>query len=364
PIYIARIVNESGRQRMRVHRMALLLERLAEDPGAPSADERSFMKPVEMLVDRPCHHLDERELPLLDGFDDGTPYESPSHLSTFQSRYRRLAELMKSSGSRILLSGVGGDNVVWGEFRVPPQLADLAAAGSWRRLLAEMRRWQPALRLSYGKILWQGVMQPLWPALRDRGWESESWHVPWMHPDFVRRHGLRPGRLLGAGEPDMARPSQRAQLRMIREAAHWQVDLSYLEGELLGAERCYPFLDRRLVELCLAVPAEQFARPGETRSLHRRALRHVLPPEIAARRGKSSPEEALIRAFGRQWPKLADLFRGDALVYQRGYVDRGPFLRALEQKRFGLVKGGSVQNVVELEMWLRGLDRRLLSAAA
>lgn len=47
-----------------------------------------------------------------------------------------------------------------------------------------------------------------------------------------------------------------------------------------------PTADRRLVEFCLSVPAEQFMRGGVTRALARNALADRLPPEVLAERRK------------------------------------------------------------------------------
>ncbi len=47
----------------------------------------------------------------------------------------------------------------------------------------------------------------------------------------------------------------------------------------------YPMFDRRLVEYCLALPAEQH-RLGEGRRLIRRAMQGVLPDEIRLRNNK------------------------------------------------------------------------------
>jgi asparagine synthase (glutamine-hydrolysing) len=52
-------------------------------------------------------------------------------------------------------------------------------------------------------------------------------------------------------------------------------------------ESRYPFLDRRLVEFCLALPPEQRIRNGYTRWIERAALAENLPPEIYQRVTKS-----------------------------------------------------------------------------
>src|SRR5207302_2028012 len=58
---------------------------------------------------------------------------------------------------------------------------------------------------------------------------------------------------------------------------------------IFGVEPRYPFLDSRLAELCLAIPAEQKLRAGYNRDIQRRALAQHLPPEIRWRTGKGAP---------------------------------------------------------------------------
>ena len=50
----------------------------------------------------------------------------------------------------------------------------------------------------------------------------------------------------------------------------------------------YPFCDRRLVEFCLAVPANQKLRDGWTRMIMRRAMAGILPAEVRWRAGKAN----------------------------------------------------------------------------
>jgi hypothetical protein len=54
---------------------------------------------------------------------------------------------MEAAGSRVLLTGIGGDHVGWSEYVHPPQLADLAHQGRWIELLREARRWQPVRQI-------------------------------------------------------------------------------------------------------------------------------------------------------------------------------------------------------------------------
>jgi asparagine synthase (glutamine-hydrolysing) len=126
-------------------------------------------------------------------------------------------------------------------------------------------------------------------------------------------------------------------------------------------EPSYPFLHRPLVEFCLALPIRQLLRPGQTRSLLRRALRGLLPDEIAVRKSKRGPDEAILRAVAREWPRLRTLFT-DARVYARGYIDRAAFEKTLTEARGGVNPNmQGLLRTIALELWLRSLEEQRLS---
>ena len=49
----------------------------------------------------------------------------------------------------------------------------------------------------------------------------------------------------------------------------------------------YPFWDKRVIEYCLALPAEQKCQGGWNRLVMRRAMNEILPPEVCWRRKKT-----------------------------------------------------------------------------
>ena len=58
-------------------------------------------------------------------------------------------------------------------------------------------------------------------------------------------------------------------------------------GAMFGIELAHPFMDRRLIEFCLALPPNLSLRDGWTRYIMRSALRDVLPESVQLRLGKA-----------------------------------------------------------------------------
>ncbi len=125
--------------------------------------------------------------------------------------------------------------------------------------------------------------------------------------------------------------------------------------EQFGIDVTYPFAHRPLVEFIQAIPLNQLMRPGENRVVMRRMLAGILPDEIASRRTKGNPREAIFRAIARESGRLHSVFDHSRLS-ARGYINKQPFFAALDRARHGYETHSAflVQTIL-LEFWLRDL---------
>ena len=327
---------------------------------ARRSDERPFIRLVEEKTGRPGFHLKEEDHPILTPLPDGAFLEYPTPEHAYSARHQRVWEIQRRMGSRVLLSGFAGDQVAWGNAR-PVDLADLARQLRLARCLRHLIAWSRASGRPYMQLLWQETLQPLLP----RRWKTSvgvlSKVIPeWVDPGFQREMNLA-DRLAGSRVIEtFSQPSRRDHVLMLRRAT-----VLASRGYFL-AEGCidlrHPFLHRPLVEFLVAIPLEQGVRPGETRSLMRRALRGMLPSEIASRTTKAGPGSAIHRAIAREWPRIEALLK-DSRAAERGYVDAGRLRHAFERVRHG-VSGDvlALINVLSLEGWLRFLSTVFLPA--
>jgi len=124
-----------------------------------------------------------------------------------------------------------------------------------------------------------------------------------------------------------------------------------------GVEARYPFFDRRLIEFCLALPAEQKMGAGWNRLIFRRAMEGVLPPEIQWRgsKGNLSPnfQRRLLDLDGALLERVA---AGDTQA-TRSYLDQGSLRRALDEYRADPMAAGSKNSIqlftaANLALWL------------
>ena len=154
---------------------------------------------------------------------------------------------------------------------------------------------------------------------------------------------------------------------------------SYIAGVLLMSNRMakgptpqptmgearYPYLDQDLIKFILSIPASQLLRPGERRSLMRRALVGCVPPEILTRRTKQGSARTPVMALSNSWKELGTTF-DCPLVCSSRYVHYGRLLEVLEAVRTGKsIHLVMLQRTISLEFWLRDVvSRHLLDVAA
>jgi hypothetical protein len=178
----------------------------------------------------------------------------------------------------------------------------------------------------------------------------------WYNRDFSKRMKLRQ-RLrakdrLKSFPTHSARDQARGFLSTVNSIS------SCWRTEQFGIDVTYPFAHRPLVEFLQAIPLDQLMRPGQNRVVMRRMLAGILPDEIAARRTKGNPREAIFRAVARESERLRSVF-ADSRLCARGYIDKEPLFAALERARHGYETSSAfLVQTISLEFWLRDLENR------
>jgi asparagine synthase (glutamine-hydrolysing) len=323
---------------------------------APTSTEIKFIKQVEEYTGKVGHHLLESEFPIL-------PVESyrssiiPNTLDIFRPYYDELDKRIAESGARVRLCGNGGDEILNSIPNPSADLCDLFVEGRFLQLHRRLKIWSRDRKQPYVKLFWEGALLPILP----RRILVTLKHGPvkrlpnWLDDGFVRRTNF-PDLLLGTSDVfGFHRPSDRQQaisfLCAVREQA-----AGYMR-RLQKSEIRLPFLHRPLIEFMHAIPHEQRARPGETRSLQRRALKGLVPEEILRRKGKGNPVEALSRALVREHEQLRQVLQNSS-VARYGYVNQEALMASFGRLRYGDMRSLEIFRTIPLEFWLRRLEQR------
>ena len=322
--------------------------------SSPTSDQTNYIHCVEEHVGRNGHLIDEDDYPLFSTMSVENAFVNLNPLLFCEAKHRHVAGLMREANARVLLSGVGGDEITCGQQNPTPELADLLMALRFRSLHDRLTAWSKRARQPYLTLLTNTLTSVLPHAARIRYQRRTPGLVPnFLRQKFVKNFSLR-GREIPRAPFACDTPSGNDQALGFYAAIRG-IAAGY-RRELTPGYISYPFLARPFVEYMQAIPHTQRVQLGKRRFLMRRALKNVLPEVIVNRRDKGNPQETINRAFMHEWPRLRPLFE-DSRIAAYGYVDNAIFLRAVEDYR--LAKGihlGMLLKLLSLEFWLRGLE--------
>lgn len=205
-----------------------------------------------------------------------------------------------------------------------PHLAGLARGGRWRewaRLAGELSRRLPASRLRLART---HGLRPLVPPPALARWRRLRGVRPapsssLLHPRLQALVWEHERSTAPVDDGPVDGPTERA--RAYSEPIYqYMMELGDGCAAAFGLEPRYPFFDRRLLELSLAIPDDERLRDGFTRSVMRRAMAGVLPPAVQWRLPKQDLSPAFRRGLReRDRATLDPLLASDLLA---PYVDR------------------------------------------
>ncbi|MEY2880818.1 MAG: hypothetical protein RLZZ15_3198 [Verrucomicrobiota bacterium] len=260
---------------------------------------------------------------------------------------------------RALLLGEGGDETA--SYGAPDYFLHLLLRLDLGGVRREVRAWAAQGATSEWQVFKSHVVRPLVrrdvlrsPFLAQKYYreylanfrDPQGNGLP-ITADVIRRSGL-----LAAYEgtrPPFG-PAWRAPIRcnqidgLTGQDTYAHVANSWNVGALYGIECRFPYLDRRVVEFCVGVPAEQHRRDNWGRLLLRRCADRCIPAKIARRRDKSSTWPDLLRGIAHNEAALTAEFARWA-VHPRvtAYLDvarlRSDLAKITELARTGATTG-------------------------
>jgi asparagine synthase (glutamine-hydrolysing) len=303
-------------------------------------DERPYINAVLALGDLVPHYIHADQFGPLTDLAAIRPVEDEALLGPSHHYPWRLSQKARDIGARVVLDGLDGDNVVGHGITRLKELADI---GNWKRFAAEAQavaqhyqhspvalfkfygvqgfqkqlkslRWVPAcqgamilhhqLGLSRRTLLWRWGLRPL--LVQPLARSLKRWRDRWFRrngtaarsgtgaktslltPQFLESYDL---------EPRFQSLDRNPHATATVREGHWQnldhgVIPLVLEQFDRAAAACsieerHPFMDKRLIEFCLSLPAEYKLSQGWGRFILRQGLAGILPEAIRWRGGKA-----------------------------------------------------------------------------
>ncbi len=322
------------------------------DRAEPDEDDFHYFTKVEDQRGRTGHRAELRSC----GDSLRLKYEDFLPTPGFGARQEiqaALTNVVTRHNYRVMLSGVGGDELLGQAFDPRVQMADLLVRGRLQALAKQVISWSVLMRRPWYLVLWETMMLLLPVRMRTKlaGGKSEQ---PWIEENFYTTHKL-PYRLLLAAEGHWFwLPSRRDSFQTLATLSR---QATFTKPFI--AERRYPYLDQNLAEFLSRIPVEQLIRPADRRSLMRRSLKSIVPPEILARKTKSAEGRCYSITLNKHWSEIEQLLKSP-LISEAGYIKRDEFRQALVDMRAGNLSPHYVRllRALSLEVWLRDVVER------
>lgn len=273
----------------------------------------------------------------------------------------RLRHAMHARGIRVALNGAGADDWLGTS---PDAYADLVRHGQLGAFVHRLHQdaqaedfvgWAMAAKHTCWPLLPAPVQAAVRLVLR-RGRLP-----PWIDPAFGARIDLR-GRL-GRHTIDLPHDSwERYDTwhEAISGSSVYQHELIERSSARAGVEMWLPFMDRRIVDFGLALPAEQRWRDGCAKDLLRRAMAPYLPPDVAQRTTSPGAPGLLLEGLEAQGGRtLFEAMRAQRAGWVLGDILAARYDRAMTLYRSGDLRFGymavTLSRVAAVEHWARAM---------
>jgi asparagine synthase (glutamine-hydrolysing) len=300
---------------------------------------------------------------VLDGFDGDTIV---SHGAAYLNELAFAGQWDAFASEAMTMVKPNGNPLTILDYYGAPALQELAHQWQWNRFAVQSDKVAHQFQLSRRHVWWHYGLKALAPQPIRQIWRKLRGQTQTtirrdsiVNPNFARRVGLKAR--LQRFDLDETKPPL-----TLRED-HWRrvtsgamplvMELSDRTAAAFGLDFRHPFMDKRLVEFCLALPPNQKLRHGWTRWILRQAMAPILPAQIQLRSGKANFNHNFVRtllAFERK--TLDEVLLTDSKRIE-AYVDmkavRAAYHRLTSQQWARIDDAMAVWNAVTLSLWLR-----------
>ncbi|MDD4932948.1 MAG: asparagine synthase-related protein [Methylacidiphilaceae bacterium] len=279
-------------------------------------------------------------------------------------QWATLASLMQDRGCKVVLTGLGGDDLVMDpdyEFDLWRSRRYLSA---FRYCWSDPRVLRPsAMRFRLMRLLRLSVPQRLKRFLRRPRPPTD---IPdWVNPALVDKHRSYLERTVSAADnpafPDFARETLARW--HIDPAILWVLELAECSGSYSGFEWRHPFYDQDLVAFVLSIPFQtRFQLPPVFKTLLSTALRDSLPAVVRDRGSKVHFDYYMLELLAKGWPALWQTLSDPVHLASGPYVIREQAVRhwsrPISSELVWYSTARPYWQVAFLEIWLRSVGFR------
>jgi asparagine synthase (glutamine-hydrolysing) len=322
------------------------------DGNEPGEDDFAHLTKVEDKRGKRGLHVD------LKGVGDSLSLDYPAFVATpgFGCRSElkaALSDLIRKGKYRVMLAGTGGDEMNGQPLDPCLLMADMLIDLRFADLAKHLMSWSLLSKRPLIQLLLQSLAQLVPVTVRSKMLEQGKLE-PWINRRFARHHRISARQMGDVRGLRLFRPGIRdARQTFIALTRH----MTYLAPSVVEVR--YPYLDQTLVEFLSTIPLDQLLRPGQRRSLMRRALASILPAEILSRKTKAAAARCYSVSLEKHWDTVERMF-ASPLSCRLGYLDRHKVCVSLAAMKNGQMPTHSLRllKALSLELWLREVATR------
>lgn len=297
--------------------------------------------------------------------DDDCRFDVPSLVAVSRARETALTVEMAARGSRLHMTGHGGDHLF---FHTGGHLHDLVLSDplkGWRavrgyRVLFGWD-WRPVLRQladrrSYRSALAgidltsSGSLGLTTPGL---AWLRRPVVQPWLTRDCLELAGEAVREAAASARPAARTIGRHLELSTLYSGTAEAAAIAEVNRRA-GVPVTMPYFDDAVVDAALCVRPVERADPWQYKPVLKEAVRGILPEECRTRTTKVEGTEEAVGGLYRHRAEIGALWQDSALA-KAGLVDAEQLTRLCETPGTPALKDGSLNSTIACETWLRAV---------
>ncbi len=271
-----------------------------------SCDERAYFTSVTKRYDNIIPHLMNA-----DTLHPGVAFDTMSACSDepffaphFFMPWNLLA-LARRQGISTLLDGHDGDAAISYGYTLFPELI---RKGRLIKLFHECRGMSGKKNLTGLRYMVRIFKTFAKKRISDKRKKRKFYenNISYLEPEFAQSSGIieRINEFINMEPDDMADEASFHYLNITQPIHPYALEFQDSFFSLFHLHPAFPFFDKRVIEFCLALPAEQKLHNGLNRYIMRKGLETIVPEEIRKRKDKTDFSPSMRKAFldtGRRW---------------------------------------------------------------
>jgi asparagine synthase (glutamine-hydrolysing) len=322
------------------------------DSEEPSGDERHYFSIIEQARGRTGNHISMSDFSnqsrgtALKPLPKGYFVASPGYFAKSLEWQILIQRHLDRVGSRVVLSGLGGDELLGGVQYEAPELSEYLAHGRFISFARSLMAWSLARKktaLSLVRDVFQLVMAQHKPELM---LDHSGISLPWLT--------LVPGR--HAAFRSFTSWRQLSPVKLSLEGARYSLatQLSCSNPPLVGCiDKRYPYLDRSLFAFVASIPREQILQATHRRRLMRRALKGLVPEEVLLRKTKWFGSRA-VQVFFVDYFETVDRMFKEPWLSDGWMFNAAGICKDFNDVAHGVSQSGmALRTAIGIELWLR-----------